>query len=76
VALQQALSSAKAGQRPVLVIFGANWCEDCRVPDQALVSPDNQVLYATKAGGLANARRMSEKGIYDFFENIVRTTTH
>ena len=117
-ALQQALSSAKAGQRPVLVIFGANWCEDCRVLDQALktgrnatlvlrefevvkvdvgrfnrnldiaraygdpikkgipaavvLSPDNHVLYATKAGELADARRMSETGIYDFFENVVK----
>jgi thioredoxin 1 len=120
VALQQALSSAKADQRPVLVIFGANWCEDCRVLDQALktgrnatlisgafevvkvdvgrfnrnldisrqygdpikkgipaaviLSPDDRVLYSTKAGELANARRMSETGIYDFFENVVKTS--
>jgi|SRR5450432_594438 len=118
VALQQALSSAKAGQRPVLVIFGANWCEDCLVLDQALktgrnatlvsrefevvkvdvgrfnrnldvaraygdpikkgipaalvLSPDNRVLYATKAGELADARRMSETGIFDFFEMVVK----
>lgn len=118
MALQQALGSAKAGQRPVLVIFGANWCEDCRALDQALktgrnaaqvsrefevvkvdvgrfnrnldiartygdpikkgipaavvLSPENRVLYATKAGELADARRMSETGIYDFFENVVK----
>ena len=119
-ALQQALGAAKREQRPVLVIFGANWCEDCRALDQALklgrnatlvgrefetvkidvgrfnrnldiaeaygnpikkgipaavvLSPDDRVLYATKAGELADARRMSETGIYDFFENVVKSS--
>lgn len=119
-ALQQALLAAKATQRPVLVIFGANWCEDCRVLDQAIkqgrnatlvsrefevvkvdvgrfnrnldvaraygdpikkgipaavvLSPDNRVLYATKAGELADARRMSETGLYEFFENAVKAS--
>jgi thioredoxin 1 len=119
-ALQQALGAAKAGQRPVLVIFGANWCEDCHVLDQALkqgrnaalvsrefevvkvdvgrfnrnldiaraygdpikkgipaavvLSPDNRVLYATRAGELADARRMSETGIYDFFDSVVKAS--
>ena len=117
-AVQQALIAAKAGQRPVLVVFGANWCEDCRALDQALkrgpnaalmarefevvkvdvgrfnrnldvaeaygnpikkgipaavvLSADNRVLYATRAGELANARRMSETGIHDFFEQVVK----
>ena len=111
--LKQALSDAQASHRPVLLVFGANWCEDCRALDQALktgrsaeliarefkvvkidvgnfdrnldvdkaygdpirkgipaavvLSPDNRVLYATRAGELADARRMSEHGIYDFF---------
>lgn len=119
-ALQHALSAAKAAQRPVLLIFGANWCEDCLVLDQALktgrnaalvkgefevvkvdvgrfnrnlditraygdpikkgipaavvLSADNRVLYSTKAGELANARRMSETGIYDFFDNVVKAS--
>ncbi len=117
--LQQALRAAGADQRSVLVIFGANWCEDCRALDQALqsgrnaaliarefavvkvdvgrfdrnldvaqgygdpirkgipaavvLSADNRVLYSTKAGELADARRMSETGIYDFFQKVVRT---
>ena len=117
-ALQQALVAAKSDQVPVLVIFGANWCEDCRALDSALktgrnaeqvahefkvvkvdvgrfdrnlelshaygdpirkgipaavvLSADNQVLYATRAGELADARRMSESGIYDFFSGVVR----
>ena len=112
----QALTDARAARVPVLLIFGANWCEDCRALDQALkegknaqlmrqefkvvkvdvgnfdhnldvahaygnplkkgipaavlVSSDtNEVLYATKGGELANARRMSESGIYDFFKH-------
>jgi protein disulfide-isomerase len=97
----------------VLIIFGANWCEDCRALDRALktgrnaeliardfrvvkvdvgnfdrnldvtgaygnptargipsaviVSPDNRILFATRAGELADARRMSDEGIHDFF---------
>ncbi len=116
--LQQALARAQAGQRPVLVIFGANWCEDCRALDQSLkqgrnaalmalefevvkvdvgrfnrnldvaraygdpigkgipaavvLSADNRVLYATRAGELADARRMSETGIHDFFDGVVK----
>ncbi len=118
-AVQQALAAAKASNRPVLLIFGANWCEDCRALDHALksprnaelmakefrvvkvdvgnfdrnldldatygdpikmgipaavvVSPDNQVLYSSRAGELANARRMSESGIYDFFKSAARS---
>jgi thioredoxin 1 len=114
--VQAALVAARAHDGKVLVIFGANWCEDCRVLDQALkgdksarlladqfsvvkvdvgrfdrnldvsaaygnpikkgipaavvLSADNQVLYATRAGELANARRMSETGIYDFFVGV------
>lgn len=117
--VQQALAAAKADHRDVLVVFGANWCEDCRALDQALhtgrnaelvsrefrivkvdvgrfnknleldtaygnpikkgipaavvLSPDDKVLYSTKAGELSNARRMSETGIYDFFDGVVRT---
>jgi len=111
--VQSALQTAKASGKSVLVIFGANWCEDCRaldaaikaqataqlmskefvvvkvdvgrfdrntdlaaaygnpikkgIPAAVLLSADNQVLYATRGGELANARRMSETGVYDFF---------
>ena len=114
-AVANALAAATATHRPVLVIFGANWCEDCRALDAALkapknidlvmrefvvvkvdvgrfdrnldlterygnptkkgipaaviLSPDNQVLYATRAGELADARQMSEGGVYDFFRD-------
>jgi thioredoxin 1 len=119
-AVQQALSAGKRSHVPVFVIFGANWCEDCRALDLALkngrnaellarqfkvvkvdignfdrnldlvaaydnpikkgipaavvLSPDNEILYATRAGELADARRMSESGIYDFLRKVTRTT--
>jgi len=117
--LKQALSASKTDKQPVLVIFGANWCKDCRALDQALstgrnaelvkrefkvvkidvgnfnknldvaeaygnpikkgipaavvLSPDNKVLYATRLGELADARNMSETGIYDFFKQVTET---
>jgi protein disulfide-isomerase len=111
--IHAALLQAAATKQPVLLIFGANWCPDCRALDHALktgrnaelmakafkvvkvdvgnfdhnldvtaaygnptkkgipaaviVSPDNQVLFATRAGELADARGMSDDGIYEFF---------
>jgi thioredoxin 1 len=107
-----ALHDAAAAKEPVLLIFGANWCPDCRALDHALktgrnaelmsrfkvvkvdvgnfdhnldvtaaygnptkkgipsaviVSPDNKVLFMTRAGELADARSMSDDGIYEFF---------
>ena len=120
-AIGNALVAAQAERVPVLVIFGANWCEDCRALDAALASgrnaalvarhfkvvkvdvgrfdrnldidaaygnpikkgipaavvvapATNSVLYATRAGELADARRMSESGIYDFFDSVTRAS--
>ena len=118
-AVRQALAAAKQSRTPVFVIFGANWCEDCRALDRAIqsgksaellarefkvvkvdignfdrnldlvatygnpikkgipaavvLSPNNEVLYATRAGELADARRMSESGIYDFLKKVTQT---
>jgi protein disulfide-isomerase len=115
--VQQALTKAKAEHTPVLLIFGANWCEDCRALDHALktgknadlldqqfivvkvdvgnfdhnldlekhygdpigkgipaaviVSPNDQVLYSTRAGELSNARRMNDDGIYGFLKQAL-----
>jgi len=115
--IEQALATAGTTKRNVLVIFGANWCEDCRALDASLKSqknaellakefvvvkvdvgnfdrngtlttrygnptkkgipaaivlaPNNQTLYATRAGELSNARRMSESGVYEFFSQAV-----
>ena len=112
----QALSTAQQEKKPVLLVFGANWCPDCRALDKALhgksqalingkfvvvkidvghfdknlelaqsygnpikkgipaavlISPDNRVLYSTKAGELANAREMGDDGIYDFLVKVL-----
>jgi thioredoxin 1 len=109
--LQQALAQARTERKQVLLVFGANWCGDCRELDKAMhgssqplvadrfeivkidvgnfdknleianrygnpigkgipavvvLSADNAVLFSTKAGELANARRMGDTGIYDF----------
>lgn len=114
------LGEAKASHMPVLVIFGANWCLDCRaldkalhegrnaelvnrefkvvkvdvgrfdknldvakaygnpikkgIPGAAVLSPEGKVLYVTKLGELADARHMSETGIYDFFHAVTQKT--
>ena len=107
-----ALHEAAAAREPVLLIFGANWCKDCRaldsslktgrnaelmrqfkvvkvdvgnfdhnldvteaygnptkkgIPSAIILSPDNTVLFMTRAGELADARSMSDDGIYEFF---------
>jgi protein disulfide-isomerase len=114
--LQQGLDAARASGKDVLVVFGANWCQDCRELDKALhgrtarvidarfvvvkidvgnfdknldvvkrygypigkgipaavvLSPDDKVLYATRAGELADARHMGDDGIYNFFAKVV-----
>src|SRR5580658_1291998 len=109
--VQQALHAAQANHHNVLLVFGANWCGDCRALDKALhgssqvliegkfnvgnfdknlalaqrygnpiakgipavviVSPDNQVVYSTRGGELADARKMGEQGIYDFLAQQV-----
>ena len=117
--VRAALAEAQRAKKPVLVIFGANWCEDCRaldaslktsknaelmashfvvvkvdvgrfdrnldissvygeptkkgIPAAVVLSPGNDVLYATRAGELSNARRMSDTGVYDFFQTAVAT---
>ena len=118
--VKRTLSEAKAANKPVLVIFGANWCLDCRaldkalhegrnaelvnrefkvvkvdvgrfdknldvaeaygnpikkgIPGAAVLSPEGSVLYITKLGELADARHMSETGIYDFFHAVTQKT--
>jgi protein disulfide-isomerase len=110
--IKQALVQAGQAGVPVIVVFGANWCPDCRVLDMAIksgasaalmardfkvvkvnvgrfdknldiaeqygvplkkgipavaiLSPRNDVLYATKSGELADARAMGDAGIHDF----------
>jgi protein disulfide-isomerase len=44
--VRQALIEAHQTQKPVLVIFGANWCEDCRALDHSLKTGKNADLIA------------------------------
>lgn len=110
------LAEAAQARVPVLVVFGANWCGDCKVldlafkegaaaplvarnfrvvkvdvgrfdrnvalaesygvplkrgiPAVAVLSPQGQVLYATKAGELADARNMGDTAIHEFFARV------
>ena len=43
-AIRSALGAVGTGPRRVLIVFGANWCEDCRALDQALKSARNAAL--------------------------------
>ena len=45
-ALQSALAAAMAANRPVFVVFGANWCEDCRALDKAMNAEPSASLIA------------------------------
>jgi thioredoxin 1 len=114
--VQRALAAARADRNDVLVVFGANWCPDCRELDKALngsshaliaghfqvvkvdvgrfdknlelanqygnpirmgipavvvLSADNRIVYSSKGGELANARKMGDTGIYDFLSQHV-----
>ena len=109
--LKSALAQAQADHKNVLLVFGANWCGDCRELDKAMhgtsrplidgkfevvkidvgnfdknldiaqrygdpirkgipavveLSADDQVIYSTRGGELADARKMGDQGIYDF----------
>jgi thioredoxin 1 len=114
--IKQALGQAAAANTPVIVVFGANWCGDCKkldaamkkgpsaellardfitvkvnighkdknldiaeaygvpldkgIPAVAILSTNNGVLYATRDGELADARKMGKKGIYKFFKGV------
>ena len=114
--IRDAMHAAAQSGRPVLVVFGANWCGDCKILDLAfkegasapliakkfvvvkvdvgrfdrntdiaasygvplkhgipavvVISPQGQPIYATRAGELADARSMGDKGIYEFFLKV------
>ena len=43
------------------------------IPAVVVLSADNNVVYSSKGGELANARRMGDTGIYDFLASHVAT---
>ena len=44
------------------------------IPAVAIISNQNKVLYVTKDGELANARKMGDDGIYEFFKRVTAST--
>ena len=114
--IKQALTQSATVKTPVIIVFGANWCGDCKmldsamksgasapllskdfqivkvnvghfdknldvaktygvplqmgIPAVAIISTNNQVLYVTREGELANARKMGDSGIYEFFKRV------
>lgn len=115
-AIRATLAEAEKARLPVLVVFGANWCGDCRmldatfkngpsapliaksfkvvkvdvgrfdrnvdiaegyrvplkkgIPAVAVLSPQGKLLYATEGGELADARKMGDQGVYEFFNRV------
>ena len=115
-AIGAALVEARAAKLPLLVVFGANWCGDCKmldaafktgasaalmaksfkvvkvdvgrfdrnvdiaqaygvplksgIPAVAVLAADGHVLYATRGGELADARKMGEAGVHAFFTQV------
>ncbi len=118
--IAKALSSAAGSQQRVLVVFGANWCGDCKVLDSAfksgataafiearyrvvkvnvgrfdrnvdvaqsygvplksgipavvILSKQGLPVFATRAGELADARKLGDPGILAFFSQRVPAT--
>jgi thioredoxin 1 len=44
------------------------------IPAVAIISSKNEVLYVTKDGELADARKMGDNGIYEFFNRVTAST--
>jgi thioredoxin 1 len=114
--INAALADAQRTEVPVIVVFGANWCGDCKmldtafktgasapliaknfkvvkvnvgrfdrnvdiaesygvplksgIPAVAILSVQGKVTYATRAGELADARKMGDDGVYEFFKKV------
>ena len=114
--VSQALAKAKADNKQLMIVFGANWCGDCKmldgefkkpamkalldafyvvvkvdvnrfnknldvvkpygdvikkgIPSIVIATPANQLVYATNGGELADARKMGEAGVTEFFKAL------
>ena len=114
--VSQALAKAKTDNKQLMIVFGANWCGDCKmldgefkkpamkalldanyvvvkvdvdrfnknldvvkpygdvikkgIPSIVIATPANQLVYATNGGELADARKMGEAGVAEFFQKL------
>ena len=112
----QALATARADNKQVMIVFGANWCGDCKmldgefkksalkalldhnyvvvkvdvnrfnknldvvkpygdvikkgIPSIVIATHAHQLVYATNGGELADARKMGEAGVAEFFQKL------
>ncbi len=70
--IKQTLAHAAPTNTPVIVVFGANWCGDCKMLDSAmkhgasapLLSRDFKVVKVN----------VGHKGIYEFFKRVTIAT--
>ena len=118
--ISQVLTQAVTTKTPIIVVFGANWCGDCKmldsamkkgasasllsrdfkivkvdvghfdknldvaksygvplakgIPAVAILSIKSEVLYVTQEGELADARKLGDNGIYEFFKKVTAST--
>lgn len=121
-AAQVAAASVQAARdgKQLLIVFGANWCGDCKmldgefkkpalqslldrryvivkvdvgrfnknldvvkpwgdvirkgIPSIVVASADRRLIYATNGGELADARKMGEAGVIEFFRALAART--
>ena len=118
--IRSAQAQARQAGLPLIVVFGANWCGDCKVLDMAfksgpaaalmaqhfkvvkvdvgrldrnvdvaeslgvplksgipavaVLSDQGKPIYVTRAGELADARKMGDQAIHDFFARMAGIT--
>jgi protein disulfide-isomerase len=116
--IRQAVAEAGRSKTQVLLVFGANWCGDCKmldasfksgtvapliqqryqvvkvnvgrfnvnvdiadrygvplkkgIPAVAVLSAQGQLQYATTGGELADARKMGDAGVHEFFSKLAK----
>ncbi len=114
--IKAAQAEAKRAKVPLIVVFGANWCGDCKmldasfktgaaaplmaksfrvvkvnvgrfdhnvdiaegygvplkkgIPAVAVLSEDGKLVYVTQSGELADARKMGDAGVVEFFTKV------
>lgn len=114
--IRTALAQAQPSGQAVLLVFGANWCGDCKeldtafkngaaapliaknfkvvkinvgrfdrnvdiaesygvplkrgIPAVVVLAADGKPVYTTRSGELADARKMGDTGIFEFFTKV------
>ena len=61
--IEQAASEAKLQKKPMIIIFGANWCPDCRAVNHA-------IEHGKDAAKIAKEFKIVKVNVGDFNKNI------